>query len=674
MKRFVPMIAVLLCAAQAAELPVREVILFKHGVGFFSRSGELKAGDTARLDFKAGDMNDVLKSLTVEEKGGGKVIGLRYDSSEPLAKKLEQFPFAIGDHFAMSAVFDQMRGARIELKYGNDPITGAVVSGRETFSSDKDRPGKEQLVLLLDSGEMRTIDLGAATGIRFLDPVVQRQFADYLRVVSLARSKEKRSVYLDSTSAAARSLVANYMIPSAIWKSSYRLVLGSLASTLEGWAIVDNTTDEDWSNIRLSLVSGRPISFISQLYEPRYRERPTVQLAEEEAVAPVVYDGVMESFDRVSRFANIQKAPPVGAAAGSGSGGGVERSVYRMLAPNPADGRRLVKDSTVAVATEGSERGELFEYRFDVPVTVKKSESAMLPFLQQKVASRKLLIYQEWLGEQYPRTAVEISNATGKTLDGGPVTVYDDGVYAGEALFETLKAGDKRLIGYAVDLGTRVSTKLESSEERRRATTAQFGVLHSRLSVEASKTYTIRNVDPRAKTLIIEHPIREGFRLVNQKPFETTANVYRFEVKLDAKAATAFVVKEESIYEETYSVSTLTPDVMSSFVSHWPLSDSAKRRLTAIADRKKQIVEIDGQLKETESEIGDLTRDQEGLRKNITTLQAISGQQEQVQRYSKQLGEGETRLGGLRDRQREARKRKQAVEGEVQGLIDKLEF
>src|SRR3954451_12859195 len=102
--RFIPAITVILSVAQAAELPVREVILFKHGVGFFSRSGELKSGETARLDFKAGDMNDVLKSLTVEEKGGGKVVGLRYDSSEPLDKKLEQFPFGIGDHFSLSAV------------------------------------------------------------------------------------------------------------------------------------------------------------------------------------------------------------------------------------------------------------------------------------------------------------------------------------------------------------------------------------------------------------------------------------------------------------------------------------------------------------------------------------------------------------------------------------------
>jgi len=667
--RFIPGIAAIVCVLQAAELPVREVILFKHGVGFFSRAGELKAGETARLDFKAGDMNDVLKSLTVEEKGGGKIVGLRYDSSEPLDKKLEQFPFGVGENFALSAVLDQMKGARIELRYGNDPVNGQIVSGREL--TDAASRGKEQLVLLLDSGEMRTLDLGAATGIRFLDVGVQRQFADYLRVVAQARSKEKRSVYLDSTSAAARALVANYMIPSPVWKSSYRLVYGAgAAATLEGWAIVDNTTDEDWSNVRLSLVSGRPISFISQLYEPKYRQRQTVQLAEEDSVEPVVYEGGIVSGGVAGGSAGGVIGGIIGGVPG-GSGGGVGGGAYRVAGRNPV--RTLVKDSTVSVATEGIERGDLFEYRFDTPVTVKRSESAMLPFLQQKITSRKLLIYQETLGPN-PRSAAEITNSSGKTLDGGPITVYDDGVYAGEALFETLKAGDKRLISYAVDLGTRVTTKIESGEERVRQVTAKQGIVRSRISIEATKTYTIRNVDAKAKTLVIEHPIRDGFKLLNVKPVETTSKAYRFEVKLDPKIATTFVVKEEALYEDAQAVSSLTPNLISSYISGRPLSDAAKRQLAAIGDRKQQMVDTDEQIRSIESEMSEVTRDQSRMRENIASLNVVSGQQEQVQRYSRQLAEGEAKLAALRDQQRDARKKKQALEAEVADLIGKLEF
>src|SRR6266480_3482336 len=114
--------AALLAAASAvaADLPVRQVVLYKHGVGYFERSGQLAPGESARLDFKATEMNDVLKSLTVEEKGGGKISGLRYDSSEPLNQKLAEFPFQLAPGAPLSAVLDQLKGARVELKFGNE--------------------------------------------------------------------------------------------------------------------------------------------------------------------------------------------------------------------------------------------------------------------------------------------------------------------------------------------------------------------------------------------------------------------------------------------------------------------------------------------------------------------------------------------------------------------------
>ena len=663
MNKFVPIIATTMAVAQAADLPVREVILFKHGVGFFSRSGELKAGETAKLDFKAGDMNDVLKSLTVEEKGGGKVVGLRYDSSEPLDKKLEQFPFGIGDHFALSAVLDQMKGSRVELKYGSDLVAGQIISGRET-TADKDRAAKEQLVLLLDSGEMRVIDLSAATGVRFLDPSVQRQFSDYLRVVAQARSKEKRSVYIDSTNAGARSLAANYMIPSPVWKSSYRLLFTDAEPTLEGWAIVDNTTDEDWTNVALALVSGRPISFISELYAPKYRQRQVANLAEDANVAPVVYESEMQSLAK-----SAVPAGPTPAAAD-----GMARRGYAAASPVIAEASSaMVSDSTVAVSAAGREVGELFEYRFGNPVTVKKGESAMLPFLQQKLNSRKILIFQESQGAN-PRNAAEVSNSTGKALDGGPITVYDGGTYAGEALMETLKAGDKRMISYAVDQGTRITTNIDSTRNNIQQISARRGIVTTKYSMQENKVYTIRNIDAKAKTLIIEHPLRANYKLVDAKPTETTTSAYRFEVKLAPKVETTLSVREEYPYYETTQVSNMNSDQLVEFIKGRSINDAGKRQLQTIADRKRQLADLDSQIAAVEADVTDTTRDQDRMRQNISSLNSVSGQQEQVQRYAKQLSDGEGRLATLRDQQRDGRKKKQGLEREMAGLVNKLEF
>ena len=280
--------------AQPADLPVKQVVLYKHGVGFFERSGKLGAGESARLDFNASEMNDVLKSLTIAAGGGGKISGLRYDSMDPLGHKLAEFPFQIGGAQPLSGMLDQLKGARLELKFGNETVTGAIVNGRVIAGSDK-QPEREQLTLMMDAGEFRTLDLGAATGIRFTDPQLQQQFRDYLGALAAARSKDKRSVYIDSTDAKERDLTASYMIPAPVWKSSYRLIFGASGQpVLEGWAIVDNTTGEDWTKVQLSLVSGRPISFVSQLYAPRYVDRPSAELADDRAARPVVHSGAFE--------------------------------------------------------------------------------------------------------------------------------------------------------------------------------------------------------------------------------------------------------------------------------------------------------------------------------------------------------------------------------------------
>ncbi|MBL8219702.1 MAG: DUF4139 domain-containing protein, partial [Bryobacterales bacterium] len=523
--------------AMAAELPVKTVILYKHGVGYFERAGELRAGESARLDFQTGDMNDVLKSLTIEDRGG-KITGLRYDASEPLEKRLADYPFQVGPHIALSAFLDQLKGARVELRTGaGENASGAIFSARSVAMGEKAQE-KEMLTLMLDGGELKTFELAAVMQLKFSDDVLQRQLKEYLAALSVARSKEKRSVYIDSSDARSRQVRASYMIPTPVWKSSYRLIFGAADATLEGWAIVDNTTGEDWTNVTLALVSGRPISFISQLYEPKYRERPVAELPEDRAVAPPVHAGAVAS-GRAEQFAKAMPAAPP--------------APRRALMADMAMESERMAESTVAVSAQGRELGDLFEYRFATPVTVRKSESAMLPFLQQKISSRKLLVYSD-RSLQNPMNAAEITNSSGKTLDGGPITVFDAGAYAGEALVETFKAGDKRLISYGVDLGTRITTAFDSTRDVVREFRAARGILTTKTAILETQTYTIRNVDAKAKTLLIEHPVRPGYTLLNVKPVESTATAHRFEVKLAANANEKFAVPEERLLEQSVTV------------------------------------------------------------------------------------------------------------------------
>jgi len=670
LKRILLMEVALVAIAAAADLPIREVTLYKHGVGFFGRAGELKAGETARLDFKAADMNDVLKSLTIVDRSGGVIAGVRYDASEPLEKRLQEFPFDVEKEASLPALLDHMKGARLELRLGSDTIAGTIVSARRQAAAGP-TPERESVVLLTDTGEIRVFDLGAASSVKLTDPKLQGLMRDFLSVLSGSRSKDRRSVYIDAATTGTRQLAASYMTPSAVWKSSYRLIFAPQGQpTLEGWAIVDNTSGDDWSNVKLSVVSGRPISFITQLYEPRYVNRPFAELAENRAVAPVVFQGAMEA----RAAASPAPPPPVAqarAAGGAGGRGGV--AVRGGLDKSESFQSNEIESSSIGGTADGRDLGELFEYSFATPVSVKQGESAMLPFLQQKINTRKLLIYMESFG-LHPMNSAEISNSTGKTLDGGPITVYDANAYAGEALVETLKAGDKRLISYAVDLGTRITEAFGSKAAVTREFHARRGILTTKLAAEETRTYTVRNIDKKAKTLILEHPLRPGYTLLTQKPSEKTPANYRFELQLAAGATQEFAVNEERVFDQTYAVSSLTPDILVDFVANKALSDVGRRQLQAIADKKRQVAENDRALAGAEKQINDISNDEDRVRRNISSLNNVAGQQQQVQNYARQLDAAEQQMAALRDRQALLQKTKASLQVELDRLIESLTF
>ena len=669
-------------SALSADLPVKQVVLYKHGVGFFERSGTLGAGESARLDFNATEMNDVLKSLTIGSSGG-KITGLRYDSMDPLGHKLAEFPFTIGEG-GMPGMLDQLKGARVELKLGTETVAGTIVSAR-TFAGTDKQPEHDQLNLMLDTGEFRTVDLGAATGLRFPDAKLQQQFKDYLAALSAARSKEKRSVYIDSTDAKERDVTASYMIPAPVWKSSYRLIFGDKAGDkapmLEGWAIVDNTTGEDWTKVQLSLVSGRPISFVSQLYAPKYVTRPSAELADDTAAQAVVHSGAFEEL----RGAGGGGGSAVGSAVGSGNRN-MAMAHARMAPAQPAPSATVgalradiameqasVVPSSIEATAVGRELGDLFEYRIAQPVTIRKNESAMLPFLQQTIEGRKLLIYSDH-SSPHPTNAAELSNTSGKTLDGGPITVYDAGAYAGEALMETLKASDKRLISYAVDLGTRITEAFGSKAAIVREIHASRGILNTKYAAEETRTYTVRNVDQKAKTLIVEHPLRPGYTLLSQKPAEKTAINYRFELALAAGATREFVVNEERVYDQSIAVTNLSPDILVSYLQNRSLTAAGSQQLQRIVDQKRLIAENDRALQDADAQTRGLNADEDRVRRNIQSLNNVAGQQQQVQTYARQLDAQEQQLAALRDKQAELQKKRSALQTDLDKLVEALTF
>jgi hypothetical protein len=678
--------ALFLCAALAfaADLPVKQITLYKHGIAYIQREGSVASGEEARLDFKNTDMNDVLKSLTVSDRSGGRITGIRYDSNATLEQQLGKFPFQIGQGEMLSAFLDTLKGSRLQVKTSEGVLSGSILSARSVANSGRNdtQITDEQLTLLLDSGDVENIDLRRITSLHFLDARLQDQLKQYLQTIAKANSRDTRSVYIDSASDAGRDLRISYITPAAIWKSSYRLALNESAATLEGWAIVDNTTDEDWNSVKLSVVSGRPISFISLLDRPRFGNRQVAELPEDRAAGPEVYSGSVDGQTVGERNGVVG-----GTGMAGGVLGGIVGGVPGAAPPPPARAKAFVANQLMApramaqtvevtsdvVGATGSVLGELFEYNFATPVTIKHNQSAMLPFLSDKVAARKLLIYTSKDGE-HPVNAAEVTNSTDKTLDGGPITVYDAGAYAGEALVETLKGGDKRLIGYAVDYGTRITNNFDNGDEHLLEVHSNNGILEMKSSERDHRTYEIKNVDAKAKTLIIQQDGLNEYTVISPKPVEQTATAYRFEVRLPANGTQTLKVEEEKVTSDTLAVASSGSDRLIEVIQNKKLSAEGRQQLQAIVDLKQQIAQTQATLDSGKSNIDELTQDQSRLRQNIDSLNKVKGQEDQVRQYSAKLNDNEVKLAQLRDQRTELTHTAARQNAELRTAIAHLNF
>lgn len=710
-------LAELATALTAADLEVTRVALYKHGVGFYERSGEIPAGEAARLEFKASEMDDVLKSLTLVQQGGDGVAAVRYDSADPLEKRLEAFSFRVGSKASLADVLDQFKGARVSIQTGGRTLQGVVISARSY--PDTDGAERQELLMTTDDGELRSVDPRSLESLRFVEEEVQQSFRNYLSVIAGSRNSERRSLILESSGGVSH-VQAAYLAPAAVWKSSYRLILREDDEPLlEGWAIVDNTSSDDWNGVQLSLVSGLPVSFVNDLYEPRYVARNRVQLKQDRAWQPIIHGAAIEVLGPAQARANVDAGLGNGSIQGTvldrsgavipmaiitvtGPGGsqysatsaldggfrvyGLPPGEYRvriesagfltyqtrlpvgegasmlsavlevgavtetvsLLQTASATFRSGVTGSTVEEELfEGRNMGDLFAYDISRPVTVPAGQSAMLPFYSGQVEARRLLVFNESYGSQHPLNAVEINNQTGGTLDGGAMTVYDGGGYAGEAMVDTLKADDKRLVSYAVDLGVRITTKFRSESHPVREIHALDGMLLTRTLYRSQRTFLIHNVDPKAKTLWIEHVPDEGFEPVNVEPTERTADALRFEVPLEANSTREFVLTEERTGSDSITLSYLDYDEMRMYALNKDFDEQGRARLAEVAERMKQVADLEDQSKRLGEQLAAVNAEQTRLRGNIETLNSVAGQQQRVQEMAEQLAQNEARIKGL---------------------------
>ncbi len=679
----------------ATPLPVARVVLFTSGVGYFSRQGTVEGDARVDLQFPETDVNDLLKSLTVEDLNGGTLGAISYDSQQPVDKLLSSFAIDLSGQPPLSQILTQARGEAVELTLPAPApaVTGVVVGVEERQTGTPEKPAATEHLTVLTASGLQSVNLRDVQRVKFQNPRLEAELRRALEVLARSHDSRKKSVSVRLAGAGKRAVRIGYVVEAPVWKTSYRLLLDKDGKpTLQGWAVVENTTDEDWTDVTMSLVAGRPVSFRMDLYNPLFVPRPVVEPELFASLRPPSYDGVLGQRDKVE-MAKVQppKAPTAlpapangsgGIGGGVGGGGGMGGGFAGAPPANRpgADGRLAGRgtagsDSILAHALDpamssagvqsaatGEKLGASFQYRIDQPVSVGRQKSALLPIVTQPVEAERVSVYNPAVQPKHPLLGVRFKNTTDLNLAQGPVTVFDGPAYAGDARLPDLQPKESRLLAFAIDLGMEVATKGGGKEPSVTKVAAAKGLLVVTRSLSEERTYTAVNRTPDARTLLVEHPNRsgQGYKLVAPaKATEETAELFRFALPVAAGKTVELTVAEERTVSETVSVAQLNDDTLAYYLRLAQVSPALKAKLQKAAELRGAWGTAQQQVGRTATDLDRIGKDQDRIRRNLaqtpkeaevykTYLAKLTDQEKAIDALTAKRGEQEAAEGAAR--------------------------
>jgi hypothetical protein len=697
--------------APAQQVPVKQVVLFSSGVGYFEHFGSVKGNGSTELQFKTQQINDILKSLVLQDLDGGRVSTVTYPSQDPLAKTLASFQINIATNPTLADLLNQLRGSVVTVKTNDAGTVKGTVLGVEKKKrpiGPKDKPEVVEVAvinILSNGANIQSVVLDEVRDIELEDKQLQEELGKALAAVAQARGQDKKPVTINFRGEGERRVRLGYVVETPVWKTSYRLILGEERKAgepapvpaapakdgdkpalpgdgkLQGWAIIENQTDGDWNDVQLSLVSGRPISFIQDLYQPLYVPRPVVQPELYASLRPQTYGAGMDKAKEVEEFADragvdglraeqrmrsARRAPAAtpAPAAPNSEGYAVLSGVAAAEAAKPIDA-----SSSVESIASAAKVGELFQYTVG-SVSLPRQKSAMIPIVTDPVQVERLSIYNQSVLPKNPLNGARVRNTTGKHLLQGPVTVLEAGGYAGDARIDDVPPGQERLLSYGIDQQLLVDATKNTTESTIQAGKIVKGVLHLTMKDVFSQDYAAESKADKDKTLIIEHPVRQGWKLVApEKADETTETLYRFKGKVAAGKATKLTVKQEFVRGEVIAISPLEIDALTMYARNGQIPKEVRDALTGALAARQAMAETERQIVERQQRIQQITQEQNRIRDNMKTVDQKS---DYYQRLLKKLNEQETSIEKLQGETDELRtkldKQREELERSLQNM------
>lgn len=668
------------------SMPVRRITLYRSGVGAFQRESVVVDNSRVQLKFDVSQINDILKSLQLLDLDGGRIDSVSYSSKDPLARRLSSFSVPIADSPSMPMLLGRLRGSAIDVQtVEGNKISGTIlnVENRKVTAGKDQPPTDEPFVVLVTPSGMRAVAISSIASMQLQDKQLADELNRALAAVAEARADRIKTVDLSLSGAGNRRVVVRYVHETPVWKTSYRLIMSDAPEpkadaaakpapdtlTLQGWAIVENTTDTDWKDVKLSLVSGRPVSFRMDLSEPLYLGRPDVAVPTIPGVLPRSYAGGVDAKP------GEPKSPAVAAPGGPPDSAGARRSFGGLAAKKMEDGKDRGNFAPIGIgqgslgesavgfdalsaddltryspasAAKAGEIGEVFFYEVQNPVTVERQRSAMIPFLGSNIEGRRVSIYNMADRADHPMRGVQITNTSDLQLLPGPLAVFDGAAYAGDATINQVSPGDKRLLAYALDLDVVVTTKPEGSGDVVKLRIVD-GLFEQTVKTRDTMTYTFANKDlKRSRTIVVEHPKLPAFDLkAPDKPVETTQDLYRFEVTAPAGKQGELAVVQEQIQSQRVGITSFDMNTLMQWRQQGKLSEAVLGAVKVMAGKQSAVNQAEREAQALDKQLETNTSEQTRI---STTMQRLPQNSDVYTDYMKELKDLNTSLKSLRQK------------------------
>ncbi len=695
---------------EANKLKVTHVVMFKHGVAFYGLQGIVKDKDELKLTFKLGELDDILKSINViDESGAGYISAISYDATEDEAKLFESISIQVPGEQSFTSVLTQLKGAEVSLQVGSQTVEGIIVGlevklerlGQNTV------PSTSLVIFNKLSGDIEKFTFSDIRGFKLLSEELRGELQFFLDAALAAKKKGSKTISLACEGEGSRKIALSYITESPIWKTSYRILLPKDTKEpkpeeatpedtmlLSGWCLVENTTDQDWDHIQLSLVAGMPVTFKMPLFRPIYIERPHVEPAKvtgaqvmdiADETGTVDYEEAkMEKKKVMQRAPGLPMVPCATAAPAPPPAGSPSQAMARsMLAKEMAPMERRALDRNVMkqqVAQQGQveskDFGELFEYNISKPVSIKRQQSALVPIVNADVKGRKILVFNSAKNKTNPMACVEITNTSGLTLERGPVTLLYEDTLAGEAIMPFLNKDETRIISYAVEQGVVVNFEDDSKTQQTHKVTFNGGYGYEYYYMERKREYKINNKTESDKILLLDHARTAGYDLLNEEQHKETPEAWRFEMKLAPKKGVKFTLKERQEFYNSFSLWDVTNDNLTARLSKYAkkkfLNTDIQGRLKEIATRNDELQKLQVEISTLQTDVAQIINDQARLRENIRVLKKGESEMRLREGYIVKFRQQENQFEEAQAKLKEKQAKIEELRVALQKLIDAL--